>query len=147
MSFFPLKRFWKTQFLSITYSETIKYFSFHGYLGEQAVAFEFLKINKILYFPLIILYSCKQGKYFLWQNYLPWSGMCDIWLVSFWTTIGKCLKSELLQFNQFSNLFALQIVCQTRERTKLILRTHNYQLLLDDVSHLTLWLSSWSKSL
>ena len=131
----------------ITYSETIKYFSFRGYLGKQAVAFEFLKINKILYFPLIILYSCKQGKYFLWQNYHSWWGMWDIWLVSFWTTIGKCLKSELPQFNQFSNFFALQTVCQTRERTKLILITHNYQLLLDGVSHLILWLSSWSKSL
>ena len=50
----------------------------------------------------------------------------------------KRQESEMFTFNQFSDMYVGQTVCQTRENTQFISGTHNNPLLVDDVSHPTL---------
>ena len=54
------------------------------------------------------------------------------------TTIVKRQESEIFTFNQFSDMYVGQTVCQTRENTQFISGTHNNPPLVDGVSHPTL---------
>ena len=56
--------FSKTLFTQIIiYYKTIKSFDFKGYLGPEAVIFELLKIDKDLFYRLVIPYPCKEESF------------------------------------------------------------------------------------
>ena len=53
-------------------------FNFHGYLGQQPAIFEFLNINKSLFYRVIIIYSCIGGLLFSFIKIINYSTVGNI---------------------------------------------------------------------
>ena len=61
ISFFPVQLLYVDSFQKLIFRS----FNFNGLLGSQAVKFELLKINKNLFYHLIILYILAKKRHFL----------------------------------------------------------------------------------